>query len=163
MKLNLDGKEANLTFESVHLVPGRGGCSRLHPHFHTVSVSLKGEPSERGQLVHVYHLKEVVRRLCLEFDHMVLVARYPASVMTVDEEETGYRITVNGKTYLLPYSDVLRLPIGTLNVEDLCQYMAETLLERLDPILDSRRIVSLTVEVDEGNGQSATITLPSRG
>ena len=159
MKLNLDGQQADLHFESVHLVPGRGGCSRLHPHFHTVSVSLEGEPSERGMLIHIYRLKEIVSRLCLEFDHMVLVAEYPSDVMTVDEEDTGYQINVNGKTYLLPFSDVLRLPIGTLNVEDLCRYMAESLLERLDPILDTRRIVSLTVEVDEGNGQSAAITL----
>ncbi|MCL4495795.1 MAG: 6-carboxytetrahydropterin synthase [Firmicutes bacterium] len=162
MKLNLAGKDAGLTFESVHLVPGRGGCSRLHPHFHTVSVSLDGEPSDRGMLMHIYRLKEVVIRLCQEFDHMVLVANYPPEVMTVDEEETGYKINVNGKTYLLPYSDVLRLPIGTLNVEDLCQYMAENLLDRLDPILDARRIVSMTVEVDEGNGQSASVTVSTR-
>ncbi|MDA8194586.1 MAG: 6-carboxytetrahydropterin synthase [Thermaerobacter sp.] len=160
MKLSLLGKEAGLGFQSVHLVPGRGMCSRLHPHFHTVSVTLEGEPSERGMLVHIYRLKEVVQRLCLDLDHMVLLADYPPEVMTVEEQDSGYRVHVNGKDYFLPRSDVLRLPIRTLNVEDLCQHLAESLRDRLEPILDKRRIVSLTVDVDEGDGQTASVTLP---
>ncbi|MDA8064783.1 MAG: 6-carboxytetrahydropterin synthase [Thermaerobacter sp.] len=163
MKLRLSGREAGLDFQNVHLVPGRGKCSGLHPHFHSLSVTVEGELSERGMLVHLYRLKEAVRALCEELDHRVLLADYPPAVMQIREEDAGYQVEVNDKRYFLPRQDVVRLPIGSLNVEDLCRYLTARLADALDPILDRDRLTSLTVELDEGGGQAASLTVALRG
>jgi len=156
MRLVLDGERAGLRFEACHLVPGNGKCSRLHPHFHRVSVVVEGSLSPRRRVLHIYRLKYLVMRICNELDGKVLLARYPESVMRVEHLQGAVRVQVNGKEYVLPEEDVVVLPIPSLNTEDMCLYFSERILEAMREEFDISNLEWVEVSFDEGQGQCAS-------
>ena len=156
MRLVLDGERAGLVFEACHLVPGNGKCSRLHPHFHRVSVAVEGSLSPRRRVLHIYRLKYLVMRMCSELDGKVLLARYPEGVMRVEHLEGAVRVVVNRKEYILPEEDVAVLPIPSLNTEDLCLYFSERIVEAMRREFDLSNVEWVEVSFDEGGGQMAS-------
>jgi len=155
MKIKIDGAEAKVVFEACHLVPGNGKCSRLHPHFHKVSVVIDGELSSKRRVLHLYKLKYMILEICNELDGKVLLAQYPEHIMRVEKRSGAVRVSVNGKTYSLPDEDVVQLPISSLNTEDLCLYFSDRVISGMEDEFDISRINWVEVIFDEGQGQIA--------
>lgn len=156
MIIELIGKESELTFECIHIVPGRGDCSRMHPHFHYVDVSVDGDFDDKRRIAHLYNLKAVVKRLCSLFEDRILLADYPESVQRVKEEESHFRIEINGKLYVIPKTDVFKISIPSLNIEDLTLYFADQLaIDLKDKEMFANTPKCLEVAMSEGHGQRA--------
>ncbi|GBE55742.1 6-pyruvoyl tetrahydropterin synthase [archaeon BMS3Bbin15] len=155
MKIKIDGAEAKVVFEACHLVPGNGKCSRLHPHFHKVSVVIDGSLSSKRRVLHLYKLKYMILEICNELDGKVLLAQYPENIMHVEKNSNSVKVSVNGKTYSLPEEDVMQLPISSLNTEDMCLYFSDRIIRGIKDEFDISRINWVEVIFDEGHGQIA--------
>lgn len=156
MIVELIGKESELTFECIHIVPGRGDCSRMHPHFHYVDVSVDGDFDDKRRIVHLYNLKVVVKRLCSLFEDRILLADYPESVQRITGDESHFRVEINGKFYLIPKADVFKISAPSLNIEDLTLYFANQLaIDLKDREMFSNTPLWLEVAMSEGHGQRA--------
>ncbi len=159
MIVELIGKEADLTFECMHIVPGKGDCSRIHPHFHYVDVIVDGEFDDKRRIVHLYKLKAVIKRICATFEDRILVANYPESVQLIALKSSHYQIEINNKLYLIPKTDIFKIEIPSLNIEDLTVYFAHELVHNLreDELFKTLNYVEVTLS--EGHGQRGKLRL----
>jgi 6-pyruvoyltetrahydropterin/6-carboxytetrahydropterin synthase len=99
-------------------------------------------------------LKHIMKRLCDEIDHLVLLPTRSDRIGVMDEGET-VSVSVDGKPrYVFPRKDCALLPIPNTTVE----MLAQLLTERLHDVLKSmgaRDLSAIEMEVEENFGQSA--------
>ncbi len=143
-----------LVFSSAHFITFAGHrCEALHGHNYRVGVALDGELQPDGWYVLDFSvLKQVMKRLCDEIDHKVLL---PSSNprLTVSERDGSVTVAYAGTPrYVFPREDCALLPIPNTTVEMLAQYLAGRLRRELP---DDAHVSRIEVEVEESFGQSA--------
>jgi 6-pyruvoyltetrahydropterin/6-carboxytetrahydropterin synthase len=143
-----------LVFSAAHFITFAGHrCEGLHGHNYRVAVSVDGDLEPDGWYVMDFSvLKQMMRRLCEEVDHRVLL---PLSNPKLDVKEQGASVTVaylGQPRYVFPREDCALLPVPNTTVEMLAQYLAGRLRAELP---ESVRMVAIELEVEEKVGQSA--------
>ena len=146
-----------LVFASAHFITFAGHrCEGLHGHNYRASVTIEGRLNEESWFVFDFvELKRIMRRLCDEIDHLVLLPLQSDRVQ-VREEGDNVTVAVDGQPrYVFPRRDCALLPIPNTTVE----MLAEMLIDRLRAALKEAGATGLTaieMEVEENFGQSAT-------
>lgn len=147
----------DLVFSSAHFITFAGHrCEGLHGHNYRVRVTVVGELNEEDGLVFDFlELKRLMRQLCEEIDHRVLLPLRSARI-TVAEDGDAVHVSVDGiRRYTFPRVDCALLPIANTTVELLAQHLTS----RLNAALASHgadQISTIEMEVEENFGQSAT-------
>jgi len=159
MKIVINGIHANLRFSAAHMIPEHESCGVIHGHSYIVDVVVEGERSgEFGFVVDFKKVKEIVRGLCKEMDHRVLI---PLNNPKIDFKniEGVVDFFIGKKHYMLPAEDCLLLDLNSTSAEDLSEYFAEGLYHSLKEI--NSEISSVQICVNEGIGQGAYFTKDS--
>jgi triphosphoribosyl-dephospho-CoA synthase len=149
-----------LVFASAHFITFAGHrCEGLHGHNYRASVRVEGALNEESWFVFDFvELKRIMRRLCDEIDHLVLLPLTSDRVQVVEDGET-VRVAVDGKPrYVFPRKDCALLPIPNTTVEMLAQMLTERLQAALDQ-QGAKGLTALEMEVEENFGQSAVYRL----
>jgi 6-pyruvoyltetrahydropterin/6-carboxytetrahydropterin synthase len=152
-----------LVFASAHFITFAGHrCEGLHGHNYRASVTLDGELNEEAWFVFDFvELKKIMRRLCDEIDHLVLLPLQSERVK-VSEEGEIVKVAVDGKPrYVFPRRDCALLPIPNTTVEMLAQLLTDRLRAELET-LGARGVTAIEMEVEENFGQAATYRLALR-
>ena len=145
-----------LVFASAHFITFEGHrCEGLHGHNYRVRVTVEGALNEECWFVFDFViLKRIMRRLCDEIDHKVLLPLENPKLQVVEDGES-IRVAYQGKPrYVFPKTDCSLLPVPNTTVE----MLAELLVNRLRGELASMGAKGLTaveMEVEENFGQSA--------
>src|ERR1700730_16962463 len=147
-------------FASAHFITFAGHrCEGLHGHNYRARVTLDGTLDEESWFVFDFvTIKRVMRRLCDEIDHKVLL---PLQNPKIQIGEQGERVTVayEGKPrYVFPRSDCALLPLPNTTVEMLAELLTTRLrteLEKTGTPLGPRGVRAIEMEVEENFGQSA--------
>jgi 6-pyruvoyltetrahydropterin/6-carboxytetrahydropterin synthase len=145
-----------LVFASAHFITFAGHrCEGLHGHNYRASVTLDGALDEESWFVFDFViLKRLMRTLCDEIDHKVLLPLQNPKLQIVEEGES-VRVAYEGKPrYVFPKTDCSLLPIPNTTVEMLAQLLANRLRAALDN-MGARGLTAVTMEVEENFGQSA--------
>ncbi len=122
-----------LVFSSAHFITFAGHrCEGLHGHNYRVRVSIEGALNQEAWFVFDFvELKRIMKRLCDEIDHLVLLP-LQSDRIKVFEEADNVRVDVDGKPrYLFPRKDCSLLPIPNTTVEMLAQLLTSRLKETL--------------------------------
>jgi 6-pyruvoyltetrahydropterin/6-carboxytetrahydropterin synthase len=152
-----------LVFASAHFITFAGHrCEGLHGHNYRASVTLEGHLNEEAWFVFDFVvLKKIMRRLCDEIDHLVLLPLASDRVKVAEEGEV-VNVAVDGKPrYVFPRRDCALLPIPNTTVEMLAQLLTDRLRGELDT-MGARGITAIEMEVEENFGQSAVYRLGLR-
>jgi 6-pyruvoyltetrahydropterin/6-carboxytetrahydropterin synthase len=145
-----------LVFASAHFITFAGHrCEGLHGHNYRASVTVEGALNQESWFVFDFvELKHIMKRLCDEIDHYVLLPTQSDRVTVIEDGET-IRVTVDGTPrYVFPRRDCALLPIPNTTVE----MIAKLLTERLHAELQKGGATGLTaieMEIEENFGQSA--------
>ena len=145
-----------LVFASAHFItfPGHR-CEGLHGHNYRAAVTLDGQLDEEIWYVFDFvTLKHIMRRLCDEIDHKVLL---PLENPRLQVVETGESVTVaydGTPRYLFPRRDCVLLPIPNTTVEMLAELLAGRLRAELES-MGARGLTAMEMEIEENFGQSA--------
>ena len=145
-----------LVFASAHFITFAGHrCEGLHGHNYRARVTVEGALNEESWFVFDFvELKRVMKRLCDEIDHLVLLPTKSDRVGVVEDGET-VSVSVDGKPrYVFPRKDCALLPIPNTTVEMLAQLLTERLHAELTAI-GARGLTAIEMEVEENFGQSA--------
>jgi 6-pyruvoyltetrahydropterin/6-carboxytetrahydropterin synthase len=145
-----------LVFSSAHFITFAGHrCEGLHGHNYRAGVTIEGALDAESWFVFDFvKIKHMMKRLCDEIDHKVLL---PLQNPKIQVAEAGESVTVayqGTPRYVFPRSDCALLPIPNTTVE----MLAELLTSRLRGELESMGATGLTaieMEVEEIFGQSA--------
>lgn len=152
-----------LVFASAHFITFAGHrCETLHGHNYRASVVIEGTLQPDNWFVFDFVvLKRIMRRLCDEIDHKVLLAGENPKLQIA---ESGDSVTVayEGRPYyVFPKRDCAILPIPNTTVE----MLAELLTNRLRSALEAEGaggMAAIEMEVEENFGQAATFRLELR-
>jgi 6-pyruvoyltetrahydropterin/6-carboxytetrahydropterin synthase len=146
-----------LVFASAHFITFAGHrCEGLHGHNYRVAVTIEGALNREAWFVFDFvELKRIMKQLCDEIDHLVLLPLESDRVGVREDGETVH-VSVDGTPrYVFPRRDCALLPIPNTTVE----MLAQLLTDRLEAQLRSTGVQGLTaieMEVEENFGQSAT-------
>jgi 6-pyruvoyltetrahydropterin/6-carboxytetrahydropterin synthase len=145
-----------LVFSSAHFITFAGHrCEGLHGHNYRVSVTIEGGLNPEAWFVFDFvELKRIMKRLCDEIDHLVLLPLRSDRVKVFEEGE-NVRVDVDGKPrYLFPRKDCSLLPIPNTTVEMLATFLVTRLKETLGAE-GTTGLTAIEMEVEENFGQSA--------
>jgi 6-pyruvoyltetrahydropterin/6-carboxytetrahydropterin synthase len=149
-----------LVFASAHFITFAGHrCEGLHGHNYRASVTIEGALNEESWFVFDFvELKRIMRRLCDEIDHLVLLPLKSDRVQVVEDGE-AVNVGVDGKPrYVFPRKDCALLPIPNTTVEMLAQMLTERLQTALSE-QGAKGLTAIEMEVEENFGQSAVYRL----
>ena len=152
-----------LVFASAHFITFAGHrCEGLHGHNYRVGVTIEGALDQQSWFVFDFVvLKKIMKRLCDEIDHKVLLPLENPKIQVVEDGD-AVRVGYEGKPrYLFPRSDCALLPVPNTTVEMLAELLTDRLREALAPERSSA-LTAIEMEVEENFGQSAIyrVTLP---
>jgi len=145
-----------LVFSSAHFITFAGHrCEGLHGHNYRVRVTVEGALNKEAWFVFDFvELKGIMKRLCDEIDHLVLLPLDSDRVKVVEDGEI-VRVSVDGKPrYTFPRRDCALLPIPNTTVE----MLAKLLTTRLKTAIGaeaSKPLTAIEMEVEENFGQTA--------
>jgi 6-pyruvoyltetrahydropterin/6-carboxytetrahydropterin synthase len=145
-----------LVFASAHFITFAGHrCEGLHGHNYRVRVTIEGGLNEEAWFVFDFvELKRIMKRLCDEIDHLVLLPLESDRVKVVEDGETVH-VSVDGKPrYLFPRRDCALLPIPNTTVEMLAKLLTTRLRKELDAG-GATALTAIEMEVEENFGQTA--------
>ena len=152
-----------LVFASAHFITFAGHrCEGLHGHNYRASVVVEGALNEESWFVFDFvELKRIMRRLCDEIDHLVLLPLESTRVTIAEEGET-VTVAVDGKPrYVFPRRDCALLPIPNTTVEMLAELLTTRLRAEFENA-GTRGVTAIEMQVEENFGQSATYRLSLR-
>src|SRR6478609_4661430 len=146
----------HLVFSSAHFITFAGHrCEGLHGHNYRARVTIEGRLNEESWFVFDFvALKRIMRGLCDEIDHLVLL---PTKSDRIQVREEGDVVTVavdERPRYVFPRRDCALLPIPNTTVEMLAKLLAIRLKAEIDK-LGGRGIKAIEMDVEENFGQSA--------
>ena len=152
-----------LVFASAHFITFAGHrCEGLHGHNYRARATLEGKLDEESWLVFDFvTLKQIMRGLCDEIDHKVLL---PLQNPLLQVVENGESVTVayEGKPrYLFPRVDCALLPIPNTTVEMLAELLTSRLRAQLERT-GARGLTAIEMEIEENFGQSAVYRMGLR-
>jgi 6-pyruvoyltetrahydropterin/6-carboxytetrahydropterin synthase len=145
-----------LVFASAHFITFAGHrCEGLHGHNYRARVTIEGALNEESWFVFDFvELKKIMRKLCDEIDHLVLLPLASQRVTVIEEGEMVH-VKVDGKLrYVFPRRDCALLPVPNTTVEMLAELLATRLRSELDA-QGVRGMTAIEMEVEENFGQSA--------
>jgi 6-pyruvoyltetrahydropterin/6-carboxytetrahydropterin synthase len=145
-----------LVFASAHFITFAGHrCEGLHGHNYRARVTIEGALNQESWFVFDFvELKRIMKRLCDEIDHLVLLPTQSDRVGVKDEGEI-VSVSVDGKPrYVFPRRDCALLPIPNTTVEMLAKLLTERLHTELTT-QGARGLTAIEMEVEENFGQSA--------
>ena len=118
-------------------------------------MTIEGTLNEEVRFVMDFaEVKRVMRRLCDDIDHLVLLP-LESSRVTVTEEGDMVLVAVDGRArYVFPRRDCALLPIPNTTAEMLAELLTNRLREELERT-GATGITTIEMEVEETFGQSA--------
>ena len=149
-----------LVFASAHFITFAGHrCEGLHGHNYRARVTIEGDLNQESWFVFDFvELKRIMKRLCDEIDHLVLLPIRSDRIQVVESGDS-VSVSVDGKPrYVFPRRDCALLPIPNTTVEMLAQLLTERLLAELET-MGARGLTAVEMEVEENFGQSAVYRL----
>jgi 6-pyruvoyltetrahydropterin/6-carboxytetrahydropterin synthase len=145
-----------LVFASAHFITFAGHrCEGLHGHNYRARVTVEGALDEESWFVFDFVvLKKIMRRLCDEIDHKVLLPLENPKIQ-LKEEGDSIHVAYEGKPrYVFPKGDCALLPVPNTTVEMLAELLTSRLRSELDTMA-ARGLTAVEMEVEENFGQSA--------
>ena len=145
-----------LVFASAHFITFAGHrCEGLHGHNYRVRVTIEGALNEESWFVFDFvELKRIMKRLCDEIDHVVLLPLESDRVKVFEEGDT-VRVDVDGKPrYVFPRRDCALLPLPNTTVEMLAKLLTNRLKSEIGAA-GSSALTAIEMEVEENFGQTA--------
>jgi len=149
-----------LVFASAHFITFSGHrCETLHGHNYRASVVVEGALDPESWYVFDFvTLKRIMRKLCDEIDHKVLLATENPHLQIAEQGDSVTVAYDGAPRYVFPKRDCALLPVPNTTVE----MLAELLTDRLQTELAKEGAAGLRaieMEVEENFGQSATYRL----
>ena len=145
-----------LVFASAHFITFAGHrCEGLHGHNYRASVTVHGALDPDAWFVFDFVvLKKIMKQLCDEIDHKVLLPLENPKVQVTEDGDT-VRVAYEGKPrYVFPRGDCALLPVPNTTVEMLAELLVKRLRAELETI-GARNLTAVEMEVEENFGQSA--------
>lgn len=151
-------------FSASHFLIFKDGSREpLHGHNYRVEVRGDGQQLDSDLVFDFLHLKPIIRALCQELDHKLILPRDNESIII--KNHSGHlwaTFLSSSEQFCFPEKDVLLLPISNTSAERLAIYLTGRIR---DEVLAKYQFQfeQLEIEVEETPGQSAVYRSKKEG
>lgn len=135
-----------------------GETEPLHGHNYDVMVQIDGALSEDSLVVDFGEAKRLVRAICQELDHRVLLAARSKSMRIAASDGAITVITSADKRYVMPEEDTVVLDLDNTTAERLAEWFAGRIAAALAEA-GASNVAGVTVGIEEMPGQAGWFTL----
>ena len=145
-----------LVFPAAHFITFAGHrCEGLHGHNYRARVTVEGALDPEVAFVFDFVvLKKMMKSLCDDIDHKVLLPLENPKIQVVEVGET-VTVAYEGKPrYVFPRTDCSLLPLPNTTVEMLAELLTSRLRAEFNT-MGVRNLTAIEMEVEENFGQSA--------
>jgi 6-pyruvoyltetrahydropterin/6-carboxytetrahydropterin synthase len=146
-----------LQFAAAHMATFGGETEPLHGHSYDVIVQIDGALSADSWVIDFGDAKRLVRAICQELDHKLLLAVRSKAMRFEDEDGVVTIQTSTDKRYVIPKSDVAMLEIDNTTAERLAEWFAGRIASALREAGVSN-VTAITVGIEEMPGQAGWFT-----
>ena len=144
----------DLNFSASHISTYGEVMEGQHGHNYQLSIEIRGPLNEDCLVIDFRVVKEILKSIKGTLNHRTLVPeRHPG--LSIEHGKKSTRIRFADDQLELPTRDVVLLDVENLTSEMLAFHIFESIRERL-PAADIERLDTLSVEVIESPGQSAS-------
>jgi 6-pyruvoyltetrahydropterin/6-carboxytetrahydropterin synthase len=145
-----------LVFASAHFITFAGHrCEGLHGHNYRARVTIEGELDQESWFVFDFVvIKRIMRGLCDEIDHKVLLPLQNPKLQIGEEGESVTVAYEGTPRYVFPKKDCALLPITNTTVEMLAEMLAGRFRAALET-LGAKGMTAIEMEIEENFGQTA--------
>lgn len=158
MSFRISIERNTLRFAAAHMATFGGETEPLHGHNYEVIVQIDGALSVDSWVIDFGDAKRIVREICQELDHKLLLAALSAS-MRIDEENGVVTVETSGKKrYVIPKSDIVMLDIDNTTAERLAEWFAGRIRAALAEA-GASNVTAITIGIEEMPGQVGWFTL----
>jgi 6-pyruvoyltetrahydropterin/6-carboxytetrahydropterin synthase len=147
-----------LRFAAAHMATFGGETEPLHGHNYEVIVQIDGALSVDSWVIDFGEAKRLVRAICQELDHKLLLAALSASMRIEDGHGVVTVQTSADKRYVIPQTDVALLEIDNTTAERLAEWFAGRIAAALADA-GASNVTAITVGIEEMPGQAGWFTL----
>src|SRR4029078_2105886 len=146
-----------LVFASAHFITFSGHrCETLHGHNYRVGGVVEGALDRESWYVFDFvALKRIMRKLCDDIDHKVLLATENPHLQIAEQGDSVTVAYDSKPRYLFPKRDCALLPVPNTTVEMLAELMTGQLQAALSSE-GAKGLTAIEMEIEESFGQSAT-------
>ncbi len=144
----------DLNFSASHISTYGDLMEGQHGHNYQLSIEIRGPLDEDGLVIDFRVVKQILKSIKDTLNHRTLVpGRH--SRLSIECSEKSTRIRFADEKLELPTRDVVLLGVANVTSELLAFHVFESIRDRL-PAADLERLDTLSVEVIESPGQSAS-------
>ena len=147
-----------LRFAAAHMATFGKETESLHGHNYGVTVQIDGALSEDSWVIDFGEAKRLVRAICQELDHRVLLAARSPSMRFDASEGSVTILTGADKCYVIPGEDVAMLDIDNTTAERLAEWLAGRIAVALTQA-GASNVTAIIVGIEEMPGQAGWFTL----
>lgn len=145
-------------FSAAHTGLHGGRFEALHGHTYVPTLTLTGVPDEAGIVVDFRAARVALRTAVDPLRSRTLLAGAAGEAAPVYVSES-VRFSDGTKTYVLPVSDVVVLPMSNTTTEQIAAY----LLAKIAPALTGSGVRNAQLELAESPGTTVTVATTVRG
>jgi len=151
---SIDIHKENFRFSAAHfLIFPDGSAERLHGHNYRVFVEVDAALSRHGLVIDFKRVKPLVRQMVDELDEHWLVPGQHEVLRVSPMPDGRVEVRYRDRSYAVPASDVLVLPINNVSAENLATHLGRELHRRLEAAFDDVVVHTLRLAVEETSGQ----------
>ena len=146
----------HLVFASAHFITFAGHrCEGLHGHNYRARVTIEGRLDEEVWFVFDFvTIKQIMKRLCDEIDHKVLLALENPKLQVAEDGDSIAVAYEGTPRYVFPRRDCALLPVPNTTVEMLAELLATRLRAELEK-MGAPGLTAIEMEIEENFGQAA--------
>ncbi|WIG61974.1 MAG: 6-pyruvoyl tetrahydropterin synthase family protein [Ktedonobacterales bacterium] len=155
-------ERGNLGFSAAHFITMHGGCEPLHGHNYGVQVEISGALTADSFIFDFITLKNIVRSLCKEWDHCVLLPLHNPHLRLVERQD-AWEVEYDARNhYVLAKVAVTMLEVDNVTTERLAELLARRIAVALRSHEDTGMVKRITVGIQETEMQTAFFSLDFR-
>ena len=158
MSYRISIERNTLRFAAAHMATFGGGTEPLHGHNYEVIVQIDGALSEDSWVIDFGDARRIVRAICEELDHRVILASRSRSMRIEAADGIVTVVTSVDKRYVIPEEDTVVLDIDNTTAERLAEWFAGRIGAALKKSSASN-VTGITVGIEEMPGQAGWFTL----
>ena len=147
-------------FASSHfLIFADGSREPLHGHNYQVQVKVEGDVVEGDLVIDFIPFKPLVKELCDELDHLMLLPRHNPYLEVLELEDRVEVKHRDGSFFCFPKGDTKVLDLPNTSTEMLARHLARNIVREIPVRIPQARIHAVEVEVEESGGQCGVCRL----
>jgi len=125
----------------------------LHGHNYRCYVEIEGELSSDLMVQNYIHVKPMVKRLCDELNHRMVLPGRAEDLKVWDDETQVYAEYWDGSKFMFPKQDCLILDVANTSTEMLSVHIWKRMVEELGKVGELDRVKAIRVGIEEAPGQ----------